>query len=159
MGEDGDVSDRFLEIEPSLVVVALYARLYEFGSAGGDKEAFDWLAGRGSAEDPCVPEFTGLRQFEGSGSEARHGGEVVLFQSEDVSARIYPNVRVEEGEGEGVVFDWAVQDDGKDQVLPFRLPGLWVSDSLCAIPPVGDGGLHLGLWRVVRSCVPEEQEG
>jgi len=149
MGENGDVPHGLPELEFSLVVVTLYARFCDCGFAGGNKETFDWLAGRGSRDDPRVPKFTGLRQIEGLDSEARQGGKVVIFESENVSARIHPDVGAEEGEGESVVFDWGVTDDREHQVLPFRLPGLWVLDSLCAIPPVGDGGLHLELWREV----------
>jgi len=132
------------EFELSLVVVALYTRFCESGFAGGGEEAFDWLAGGGSVDDPCVPEVAGWRQLGGLAGERRQGGKVVFFEDKNVSARIYPDVGTEQGEGESTVFDLGVTDDRKHQVLPLGLPGLWVLVSLCSISPAVFGGLHFG---------------
>ena len=131
---------------PSMVVVALYARLLEFGFAGRDEEAIDWLAGGGSVEDPPVPVVTGRWQGEGFAGEGRQGRKVVVAQSENVSARVYTNVGVEQGEGEDVLLDRGVTDDHKHQVLPVRLPGLWACDRVCPILPLGGGGMHVWFW-------------
>jgi len=147
--KDSDVSHRVLEFEFPSVVVTLHARFRDFGFAGGNEEAFDWLARGGLADDPRIPEVTGLRQLEGLAGERRQGEKVVLLERKYVSTRIYPDIGSEQGKGESVVFNWSVADDCKHQILPLGLPGLWVSDSLCPIPPVGDDGLHFGRWRGV----------
>ena len=101
-----------------------------------------------------------MRQLTGFAGERRQDGKVAFFQGKNVSVGIYTDVGTEQGESESVVFDLGVVNDHKHQILPFRLPGLWISDSLCPIPPISEGGLYFGFWReVIKPRVPEEQEG